>query len=420
MDIQITPARLSGTLEAVSSKSYAHRLLVCAGLSDKPTRIMLNSLSDDICATIRCLTTMGCSIESADGALFVEPFINPEKDSAPLFDCGESGATARFLLPLAAHLFNRFSMTGSGRLPGRPFAPLCKTLAAAGCSFDSEALPLAGKGKIQPGKFAIAGNISSQYISGLLFTLPLLDADSSIELSSPLESADYVNMTIETQRLFGITINKCESGFEIKGKQRYQSPGETVTEGDWSNAAFFMCMGALGGKITLNGLSLESAQGDRAVIDILRQFGANVNAYTVTGGKLRGISIDAAQIPDLVPALAVTASAAAGETRIFNAQRLRLKESDRLQSVFDLLSRLGADIRIAEDGLIIRGKEQLDGGIVDSAGDHRIVMAAATASCICKNPVTIRGAEAVNKSYPSFFEHFRALGGNVYVINDGK
>ena len=417
--MMIGPSRMSGTLDAISSKSFAHRLLICAALADMPTLIGLNGLSDDINATVRCLNAMGCRIESEAGALRVEP---PGK-SRPLsvvLDCGESGSTARFLLPLAAHLFDSFTLTGSGRLPGRPFAPLCRALAGAGCSFDGVTLPLTGAGKIRASDFSIEGDISSQFISGLLFALPLLDGDSSVALTTPLQSAAYVDMTIEVLAMFGIEIGKHEWGFSVKGNQRYISPGKAKTEGDWSNAAFFLCMGALGGEVSMRGLSLQSAQGDREVMDILRRFGANVNTdndgCTVTAGALRAIRIDASQIPDLVPVLAAVASVADGETIIYNAQRLRIKESDRIKSTFDLLSGLGADVRITEDSLAICGKEKLAGGTVDGSGDHRIVMAAATAACACVNPVVIRGCEAVNKSYPSFFGDYRAMGGAANVV----
>jgi len=413
------PSRLSGTLNAITSKSFAHRLLICAALADRPTRIGLNGLSDDINSTIRCLEAMGCRIEAQDGALGVEPLGKPRPPSVVL-DCGESGSTARFLLPLAARLFDSFTLNGSGRLPGRPFSPLCKALADAGCSFDSDTLPLTGTGKMRPGDFPIEGDISSQFISGLLFALPLLDSDSSVALTTPLQSTAYVDMTIEVLALFGIEIERREWGFRVKGNQTYISPGEAQAEGDWSNAAFFFCMGALGGEVSLQGLTPQSTQGDREVMDILRRFGANTNTSesgcTVTAEPLCAINIDASQIPDLVPALAVVASVAVGETKIFNAQRLRIKESDRIKSTFDLLSRLGADVRITGDGLAIRGKERLRGGTVDGAGDHRIVMAAATAACVCENPVVIRGCEAVNKSYPSFFEDYRAMGGVANVV----
>ena len=227
----IMPSRLSGTLNAISSKSFAHRLLICAALADRPTSISLNGLSDDISATIRCLKAMGCRIETRDIGLLAEPLHEPRVSSVVL-DCGESGSTARFLLPLAAHLFDSFTLTGSGRLPGRPFSPLCKALADAGCSFDGDTLPLTGTGKIRPGEFLIEGGVSSQFISGLLFALPLLDGDSSVALTTPLQSAAYVDMTIEVLALLGIEIERRGWGFRVRGNQRCRSPGEAQAEGD--------------------------------------------------------------------------------------------------------------------------------------------------------------------------------------------
>ena len=420
MNMIITPSRLCGTLSAISSKSFVHRLLICAALADSQVSIRLNTLSDDINATIRCLEAMGATVEIGAENILVTPILlmrreQPKIDTV-ILDCGESGSTARFLLPLASLLFDSFTMTGSGRLPGRPFAPLCRALAHAGATFDSDTLPLSGGGKIHAGNFSIEGDVSSQFISGLLFTLPLLASESTITLATSLESAGYVDMTIDVLRMFGIKIERTGPEFRIPGNQRFSSPGEVQAEGDWSNAAFFLCMAALGGDVTVTGLSPDSTQGDAEIIDLLRRFGVHADSDSVQAGALAGISIDASQIPDLVPVIAVVAAAAEGETRIYNAQRLRLKESDRIQSTFNMLTAVGADAAITEDGLVIHGKKQLEGGSVDGSGDHRIVMAAVCAACVCKNPVIIRGCQAVNKSYPSFFEDFMALGGTADVI----
>ncbi|MCL2190844.1 MAG: 3-phosphoshikimate 1-carboxyvinyltransferase [Treponema sp.] len=418
-------------MDAISSKSFVHRLLICAALSHKETTIRLNGTCEDILSTVRCIEAMGGSVKVGRRELIVTPMkrLPDEASKAPpspvVLSCGESGATARFVLPLAAYFFDSFKLVGEGKLPYRPFAPLCKALAGAGCKFDGDMLPIVGTGGIKSGKFEIAGNVSSQFISGLMFLLPLLDADSSITITTPLESAGYVSMTAEVIALFGIAIEKQGNTLRVTGNRRYDSPGTATAEGDWSNAAFFLCMGALGGSvdssISLNGLYMRSEQGDKEVVEILRRFGATVeigknDVVKVSSGALHGIDIDAAQIPDLIPTLAVVASVAEGETRIFNAQRLRLKESDRIRSVFGLLSSLGGDVETTDDGLLIRGKKRLNGGIVDGAGDHRIVMAAATASCVCENPVVIKGFGAVNKSYPSFFGNFKLLGGVADVV----
>ncbi|MCL2599607.1 MAG: 3-phosphoshikimate 1-carboxyvinyltransferase [Treponema sp.] len=459
MDMKITPARLSGTLDAISSKSLVHRLLICSALAGKETRIRLNGTCDDILSTIRCIEAMGGSIKNTDRQeMLVTPLQKASGKSVPssvVLHCGESGATARFMMPLAAHLFDQFKLVGEGKLPMRPFAPLCEALESAGCTLDGDRPPISGSGRVTSGDFKIAGNISSQFISGLLFLLPLLSEDSRVSIMTPLESEGYVNMTIEVISMFGIAIEDCEPcpggirGFRVSGNRRFDSPGIATTEGDWSNSAFFLCMGALGDvaagitasstaagsagngtasaagdggdTISLRGLSTSSEQGDKEVVEVLKRFGANVRADTNSNikagaGTLRGTDIDAAQIPDLIPALAVVAAVSEGETRIFNAQRLRLKESDRIHSTYNMLSSLGADVKTTDDGLIIYGKEKLSGGVVDGARDHRIVMAAATASCVCENTVVIKGYEAVNKSYTSFFGDFRSLGGIADVI----
>jgi 3-phosphoshikimate 1-carboxyvinyltransferase len=412
MDITLTPSPVSGTVRAVSSKSFAHRLLICAALADGPTFVKLNAMSDDIRATVRCLTAMGCVITETDGGLRVTP---RDRQTLPALniDCGESGATARFLLPVAVCLYDNFTLTGHGLLPQRPFAPLCDALKANGCSFDGDRLPLTGHGRLQAGKFSIPGGVSSQFVSGLLFALPLLNGDSELRVEGTFESKSYVDMTVQALREFGIAMRESGGIFYVNGNQRYKSPCEAQTEGDWSNAAFFLCAGALGGEITVTGLNGQGTQGDREVISILRRFGAGVfetaDGYCVRRNNLRGTEIDASQIPDLVPVLSVVAAVSEGTTRVYNAGRLRFKESDRLESTRNMLLALGGDAEITADGLLIRGKPILKGGVVDGSGDHRIVMSAATAACVCENPVTITGCEAVNKSYPSFFEDYATV-----------
>jgi len=422
MDIRVSPSRLSGALDAVSSKSAAHRLLVCAALAGKGTRVRINGISDDIQATIRCLELMGAEIKIEKQEAVVRPIQRPVDGlaSAPLgvLRCGESATAARLLMPVAAALFDSFSMTGEGTLPMRPLAPLCLALQQAGCKLDGDRLPLAGSGRITAGDFHVPGDISSQFVSGLLLALPLLSAESRVRITTPLESASYVKMTVEAIAFFGIAIEKNEEGYRVIGNRRYDSPGVAVAEGDWSNSAFFLCMGALGApgcSVTVRGLAPRSEQGDKKIVEILRRFGASVQtdetSVTVSRGALRGISIDAAQIPDLVPALAVVASLAEGESKIYNARRLHFKESDRLQSTRSMLLSLGADVKPIPDGLAIRGKKKLRGGEVSCARDHRIVMAAATAACACEKPVVVKDFLAVNKSYPAFFGHYKTLGG---------
>jgi 3-phosphoshikimate 1-carboxyvinyltransferase len=281
-------------------------------------------------------------------------------------------------------------------------------------------------GRLQAGDFYIPGNISSQYITGLLFALPLLDGDSSIRVTSPLESSKYVDMTLDVLEQFGIIINAEHKDsypvYRINGNQKYRAPETACAEGDWSNIAFWIIAGILTkeGSITCENIAEQSLQGDKAVVDLATQMGGTIDAYsgsiTVKRNKLNCIDIDASEIPDLVPIMAVAASTAQGATRIYNAGRLRIKESDRLATVCDCLTKLGANITEEPDGLTIHGVPELTGGTVSGYNDHRIVMAMTIASLVCKEPVIIDGAEAINKSYPTFFDDFKSLGGEFCVI----
>jgi 3-phosphoshikimate 1-carboxyvinyltransferase len=315
--------------------------------------------------------------------------------------CGESGSTFRFLLPVVGALGRKASFILEGRLPERPLSPLYEELVRHGCKLSPQgANPFTIEGQLTPGSYTLDGGVSSQFISGLLFALPLLGGDSTISLTGKAESLPYIEMTLDTLKTFQINIGYDGKAFTIPGRQKYISPGTVQVEGDWSNAAFWLCAGAVSGNtVTVTGLDPHSKQGDRAVAEILGRFGKD----------LHGIEIDAANIPDLVPILSVVAAAAKGPTRIYNAGRLRDKESDRLAAIRDVLGKLGADIRETEDGLVINGGKPLTGGTVSSWGDHRIAMSAAIAAVLCAGPVIIQGAEAADKSYPTFFDERRRL-----------
>ncbi len=421
MTVVITPSGLSGTIKAISSKSDAHRRVIAAALADRPTVIKVESLCEDLDATLACVAALGGKTEKRARSVTVFPVNNIALHSRlPSLDCGESGTTARFMLPVAAAVTDGFRMTGRGRLPERPFSPLIRAMRENGCAFSGESLPFSVSGRLCPGAFTLPGDVSSQFISGLLFALPLLPGESRIILTSPLESAGYVRMTLSVLESFGIVINCKDNIFTIPDRQRYLSPGETEAEGDWSNAAFWLAAGAISGDVAVDGLNAASLQGDRAIAELLGAFGARVSAgnsrVTVSRNTLSGTAIDAAQIPDLVPVLAVLGAAAEGETVIKNAARLRIKESDRLCALARNLRELGAEVRETEDGLVIRGGKPLTGGAVSGFNDHRIVMAFAVFSALCAGPVTISGAEAVSKSYPSFFEDFKKLGGKFDVV----
>ncbi len=421
MDVKITPAPLRGTLRAIASKSDAHRCLICAALCDAPTEVVIFDLNRDIEATMRCLSGLGAQFLRVDeGVWRVVPISEPP--SQVLLDCGESGSTLRFLLPVAAALCRETKVQGAGRLPQRPLSALREELEAHGCTFDAAQLPFIMRGGLTPGRFTLPGNISSQYVTGLLFALPLLFGDSEILLTTPLESAGYVSMTLRTLARFNIDITVLLNGggYHIKGGQRYRSPGRITAEGDWSNAAFWLAAGAVSGPVTVTGLERDTAQGDSAIVPLLERFGAHTErhgGYTTSAPRaLKGITIDAAEIPDLVPVLSVLACAAVGTTRIINASRLRIKESDRLQTVAQSLTALGGSVCELPDGLIIEGTGSLKGGEVDSFNDHRIAMAMSIAATLCTGDVILCDASAVEKSYPKFFEDYKTLGGKADVI----
>ena len=510
MNIKITPRQLNGTIEAIPSKSHAHRLLIAQKLAalqggGQEDPLAIPTFSEDIDATKGCLAQLD--------------------EELPRFDCRESGSTIRFMIPVAMALKDEAVFAGSGKLPQRPLSPLKEEMERHGCSFEmlaaaknpaavndsvaakspangSDAATASGRGvtseicrirsRLQPGKYELAGNISSQFITGLLFALPLLNGDSSLQLTTKLESAGYVDLTLQVLREFGIEIREVREKitdedanagkkvviseraaeqadslsltanseadlegiseanlksnsenylirYEIPGNQIYREPEGLKVEGDWSNAAFWLVAGALGGNITCTGLNPDSTQRDKEIVTVLEKMGAKIErentAYHIAGNDapLHGETVSAAQFPDLVPAMAVAMTGASDASSITNAERLRIKESDRLATVCDFLTILGTDIRQTEDGLIIHENKNntdpsgtaahcpappLSGGTVSSHNDHRIAMAAAVASCRADGPIVITGAEAVKKSYPDFFTDFVKLGGKIEILED--
>lgn len=380
MDILIQPSTLKGTIQSIPSKSQAHRALICAALSGKPELVSIERPSQDLMATKQALEILR---------------------GAGAADCRESGTTLRLLVPLAAALGLDVTFTGEGRLPRRPMEPLLSLLEDHGVRFSQAFLPFRLSGRLRCGNYRIPGNISSQYISGLLLALPLLEGDSHLTLTTQLESSAYVAMTLDCQKSFGLRIQPSETGWAIPGGQTYRAPGSFTVEGDWSNAAFWLAASALGSDLEVTGLSEESLQADRRIRTILD------SGETDT---------DVREIPDLVPVLAVLACGKTETTVLRNCGRLRLKESDRIESVKAMILSLGGRIRVEGEDLVIEGSGSLEGGAVDSFEDHRIAMAAAIAATLCRRPVLIRGAQAVSKSYPEFFADYNALGGNAHVV----
>ena len=421
MNALITPHPLAGTIDHVmSSKSQAHRLLICAALADSPTLLANMGFSADVEATVRCLRALGAQIEQEADTLRVTPIARPAKGA--LLDCGESGSTLRFLLPAAAALNADCAFTGQGKLSQRPLSPLYEQMQSHGAELSAQGtFPLRCGGKLRPGQYTLAGNVSSQFISGLLMALPRLSGDSTLTITGAVESGPYIDMTLNALEQFGIRVETTKTGFFIPGGQAFHSPGTLAVEGDWSGAAFWLTAGALSSQgVACGPLNIGSAQGDRAIAALLRAFGAFVEVREtgvfVRRGQLRGMDIDISQIPDLAPILAVAASFAQGQSVLHPIARLRLKESDRVSGNLAMLESLGVTARAEGDRLIIQGQGAIRGGTVDGFHDHRIVLAAAVAAAWAAGPVTILGAEAVSKSYPGFFRQFSALGGQVKEI----
>lgn len=420
----VYPGCLRGSVSAIPSKSAAHRALICAALARGESLIENCGDSDDISATVSCLQAMGADITKTSKGFRVMG-IETLPSKAELC-CRESGSTLRFLLPVCAALGLDCTFTGKGRLPFRPLDSITELLTENGAALShplDQWLPLTVSGKLEGEHFSIDGSVSSQYLTGLLLAAPLMGHDVKISLTSPLQSKPYVDLTLSILRQFGITVKETENGYQIPGGQQFH-PAVVLVEGDYSNAAVFLCAGALNGAVTVTGLAADSVQGDRKITSLLCRMGGLVQTekdrVTVLRAPLRAIEIDAADIPDLVPILAVTAALSKGTTTIFHAERLIYKESNRLLATCQMLSALGADCTLSPDGLQIRGKETLSGGCVSGYRDHRMVMAASAAALQCKDPVIILGTEAVEKSYPHFFEDFKRLGGKTDVLDVGN
>lgn len=417
MNTTLHSPKLSGTIDAIPSKSHAHRLFIAAAFADKPTVIRCRAVNKDICATIDCLNALGADIrESSDGVYEVQPIAEDITGKPVTLDVGESGSTLRFMIPVALAAGADSAFVCHGRLPERPLSPLYEQLVQHGAKLSAKGTnPFLASGKISGGAYELDGGVSSQFVTGLLLALPLTGEDASITLTGKIESRPYIDITLKTLRDFGVRVTESDSTFTVPA-QNYTSPGEAEVEGDWSNAAFFLVAGAFSDKeITVGRVNMDSPQGDRAIVKILSDFGADVTVgeheVTVKRAKLTApeTSVDASDIPDLIPIVSVLAAVSEGTTVIQNCGRLRLKESDRLVTIRDTLNALGADVKIDGDSLVINGMKRLSGGTVSSCNDHRIAMAAAIAATVSTGDVTIVQSEAVAKSYPMFFEDMNSL-----------
>ena len=382
MDITINPGKLSGSVTAIPSKSQAHRLLICAAFADTPTELHCPETNRDIEATAACLNALGADITRTSDGYRVCPI--REVPETAVLNCCESGSTLRFMLPIAGALGVDSIFQMAGRLPQRPLSPMWEEMERMGCTLTRPtADTIRCRGKLKCGKYSIDGGVSSQFITGLLFAQSLIPGESELEITGKVESRPYIEMTRRALALFDAP--------------KYHSPGKVSVEGDWSNGAFFLAAKALGNDISVSNLNPDSPQGDRAVAEILPKLEKNV-------------VVDASDIPDLVPILAVAAGARQGAS-FTNIQRLRIKESDRVASVIAMIKALGGKAEATEDTLTVYGTGYT-GGTVDAVNDHRIAMAAAIAATVCTEPVTILDAHAVKKSYPRFWEEYGRLGGN--------
>lgn len=392
MDITIYPQQLHGTLHAIPSKSQAHRLLICAAFSDSTTNLVCPETNQDIEATADCLRALGAQISRTETGYTVSP-VNEIPRIAEL-NCRESGSTLRFMLPVVGALGVDAVFALAGRLPYRPLSPLWEEMEHNGCTLSRPTeTTIRCTGKLKPGNYTIDGGVSSQFITGLLFAMALLPGNSRLTVTGKTESKPYIEITQQALSAFGVDT----SGYCVSGNYPFTSPRQIRVEGDWSNGAFFLAAKCLGNCVDILGLDPKSRQGDRAVESIL-----NIIDTRPT--------VDASDIPDLVPILAVAAAAKQGATFI-NIGRLRLKESDRVASVAAMLNGLGVNTLVDQDRLTVY-PAAFSGCTIDSVGDHRIAMASAIAATVASGPVTILNAQCVEKSYPSFWKEYRRLGGN--------
>jgi 3-phosphoshikimate 1-carboxyvinyltransferase len=421
----IRRSNLSGEVTIPSSKSTCHRALICAGLSDGASLISNVNYSQDIEATSLAMKSLGVNIKIGESSINVMGTENLEVKN-PNINCHESGSTLRFLIPVAATIGKEVTFEGEGKLVERPLDSYYEIFDEQNIDYKNNngKLPLTINGKLNPGNYKIKGNISSQFISGLLFALPLLDGDSKIIVTTELESKPYVDLTIDMLKRFSVSVeNNNYREFDIKGNQKFKSADYRV-EGDFSQAAFWLVAGSLGADVICDGLDIDSLQGDKAILEIIESMDGELfidsNKIKALPRKTKGTVIDASQCPDLVPVLTVLAALSEGTTEIINAARLRIKESDRLSAISSELNKIGAEVEERADGLIIRGKSTLRGGKVNSWNDHRIAMSMAIASLKCEEPVIIENADCVKKSYPDFWRHFKVLGGNIDEWNLGE
>lgn len=421
--VTIQPFSLNGKVKIPPSKSICHRAIIAAALCQGECVLDNILMSEDIIATSEIMRKLGAKIVELQNKLLITGRDVPNSISTGIeskeLQCNESGSTLRFLIPIAMGTGEKIIFKGKGKLVQRPLKPYFDIFDKQKIKYTTKngCLPLIIEGRLKPGIYELRGDVSSQFITGLIYALPLLNGDSTIKITTNTESIGYIDLTLDILSKFGVNIeNNNYREFKIKGNQRYEKRDYRV-EGDFSQAAFYLAAGVLGGEVKCLDLNMESLQGDRVIIDIIKSMGGKLSIENgilkTSKSNLKGSIIDVSQCPDLLPIIAVLGALSEGTTEIINASRVRIKESDRLKAIATELNKIGAEVIEREDSLLIHGKPWLKGGVVSSWNDHRIAMAMAIASIRCTQLLTIEDSGAVKKSYPEFYEDFKNLGGKI-------
>jgi 3-phosphoshikimate 1-carboxyvinyltransferase len=412
---------LSGAVVVPPSKSQTHRAIIAASLAKGKSVIHNVATNDDVAATIAAMEKIGVKIINNGTQLIINGVSRVMISDDNFIDCNESGSTLRFVIPMMTLSREKVVYTGKPGLMKRPMAVYDAVCRQHGMNYQQTDKAIIVSGTLNPGVYEIPGAISSQFISGLLFALPLLKGDSELRVTEPLESKGYIDLTIDTLRSFGVVVEPREYGYFVRGNQ-YYVPTNITIESDQSHMAFFAAAGVLSGDVFCRNVSPASLQPDRRILDVIAamkgSFEIRESGIMFMKSQLYGCNVDVSQCPDIAPIISVLGALAKGTTVVENAQRLKYKESNRLQSTHDILKSFGVDVEMTETSLIIRGRDTLEGGVIDPANDHRIVMSAAIAASRASKPVLIKHAEAVSKSYPDFFADFKKVGGEFAVMEE--